>query len=301
MSLLSEALSEAEYVDDDGIRVWAGVTSIAFALLLLVYALAIFPPPPRQWPRKRPLCGLLPWCLISRALGYGLIDWHTGNLTPFPAYVLERHELIAVFWGDFTVSTRQQRVMCLLMNISATFSLGMVMTGADGIVEGLFLDQLWVYVFIFGFQFLVGIALRLSSLGAKEHGRVNHFMRLGSAWCLVSLAAALAFANVVNDTCSWCVTTRYLELVAIAELSAWTLVQPMQLLLLWLVGFCLHGVSIDYLRLDQLVNAQLVVHRAVERRAHLKAEGLVVARVFESRRGQGRGGLGRVHGAAEGA
>ena len=88
---------------------------------------------------------------------------------------------------------------------------------------------------------------------------------------------------------------------AIAELSAWTLVQPMQLLLLWLVGFCLHGVSIDYLRLDQLVNAQLVVHRAVERRAHLKAEGLVVARVFESRRGQGRGGLGRVHGAAEGA
>jgi len=33
---------------------------------------AVVPPPQRVWPSKRPLCGLLPWCLISRLLGYGL-------------------------------------------------------------------------------------------------------------------------------------------------------------------------------------------------------------------------------------
>jgi hypothetical protein len=60
------------------------------ALALLILMLTWWPPPDRVFPRKKPVARLVPWCLVGRMLGYGVIDWREGKLTPFVRYFRER-------------------------------------------------------------------------------------------------------------------------------------------------------------------------------------------------------------------
>ena len=41
--------------------------------------LSWWPPPDRVFPRKKPVMRLLPWCLVGRMLGYGVIDWREAG------------------------------------------------------------------------------------------------------------------------------------------------------------------------------------------------------------------------------
>lgn len=110
---------------------WLVHTLAALALLILM--LTWWPPPERVFPRKKPVARLVPWCLVGRMLGYGVIDWREGKLTPFLRYFRERHELLSLWMGDMQFITFRARLTHFAASMICTASLSMVGTKASAL------------------------------------------------------------------------------------------------------------------------------------------------------------------------
>lgn len=59
-------------------------------------------------------------------LGYGVIDWREGKLTPFFRYFRERHELVSLWMGDMQFITFRARLTHFAASMVCTASLSMV-------------------------------------------------------------------------------------------------------------------------------------------------------------------------------
>lgn len=103
---------------------WLVHTLAALALLILM--LTWWPPSERVFPRKKPVARLVPWCLVGRMLGYGVIDWREGKLTPFLRYFRERHELLSLWMGDMQFITFRARLTHFAASMICAASLSMV-------------------------------------------------------------------------------------------------------------------------------------------------------------------------------
>lgn len=98
------------------------------ALALLILMLTWWPPPDRVFPRKKPVARLVPWCLVGRMLGYGVIDWREGKLTPFLRFFRERHEVLSLWMGDMQFITFRARLTHFAASMICTAALSMVGT-----------------------------------------------------------------------------------------------------------------------------------------------------------------------------
>ena len=193
------------------------------------------PPPQRKWPKKAPLCGLLPWCLISRLLGYGLVQWETGHLLGYIEYIKETHEILSLYFGDLRMIAFKARAAVACLDFCCNFAMTMALTDATGTIVGedFWVDQFWVYVFIFTFQILFGIATRLSALGVTMHNRINEYMWFCAGVCVFSMACSVLYTNVIaTRSCrSPCVAYNYVAIFLSSQAMGWFLVQPLVLTL----------------------------------------------------------------------
>ena len=164
------AVETGVHADPLVVRLVYWLVYVLAAVVLLIAMLTIWPPPDRVFPRKRPALRVVPWCLLGRMLGYGVIDWREGRLTPFPRYFRERHEVLSLWLGDMRFITFRARLTHFFAGIACTASLSMGLTDLEsGRVTGDFwLVQVWVFGALFVYEIVLGIALRVSAVGASE-------------------------------------------------------------------------------------------------------------------------------------
>ena len=165
-----EGVETGVHADPLVVRLVYWLVYVLASVVFLIVMLSVWPPPDRVFPRKRPVARVIPWCLVGRMLGYGVIDWREGKLTPFWRYFRERHELLSLWLGDMQFITFRCRITHFLAGIACTASLSMGLTDlATGRVTGDFwLVQIWVFGALFIYEIVLGIALRVSAVGASE-------------------------------------------------------------------------------------------------------------------------------------
>jgi len=153
----------------DWMRIIAWIVNLLIATAFLVLCVKKWPPPPRVFPRRKPLCGI-PWCITARLLGYGLFDWRTGKLTPWWDYIKEKHEIVNIFAGDAGFITQRARFLHLATELACTAAVSMVLTDLTSAkVTGAFwTKQLWVFVLLLAYDIVLSVALRLATLGATK-------------------------------------------------------------------------------------------------------------------------------------
>lgn len=152
-----------------GMRFFAWTVNLLLAVALLIAVVRAWPPPVRVFPRRKPLLGV-PWCVMARMLGYGVFDWRTGKLAPWWDFLKEKHEILNIFAGDAGFITQRGRFAHLATELACTAAVSMVLTDLTSArVSGDFwTEQLWVFVLLMTYDIVLGIALRLATLGATK-------------------------------------------------------------------------------------------------------------------------------------
>ncbi len=237
---------------------------VVAAVLLLVFMLTVWPPPDRVFPRKKPVARVIPWCCMGRMLGYGVIDWREGKLTPYFRYFRERHELLSLFTGDMKFITFRARLAHLIAGVACTASLSMGLVDLEsGRVTGDFwMLQIWVFGALFVFEIVLGIALRVSAVGVSERalaaGDTKNASRIQLSYIAVCfvfasccLATAIVFVHVMDEGggCGDGVNTflAYSYVFGIYELFSWLVFHPCAITTRWLIGRVLLKTSVDAL------------------------------------------------------
>ena len=232
------------------------------AVLLLVFMLTVWPPPDRVFPRKKPVARLIPWCCMGRMLGYGVIDWREGKLTPYFRYFRERHELLSLFTGDMKFITFRARLAQLIAGVACTASLSMGLVDLEsGRVTGDFwLLQVWVFGALFVFEIVLGIALRVSAVGVSERALAAADSNLARqvqlsyaavcfAFAACCLATSIVFVHVMDEGggCGDGLNTflAYSYVFGVYELFSWLVFHPCAITTRWLLGRALLKTSVD--------------------------------------------------------
>ena len=176
-SLLSHCHNGAAHTADDGhggsagvgMRFFAWTVNLLLAVTLLIAAVRTWPPPVRVFPRRKPLLGV-PWCVMARVLGYGVFDWRTGKLAPWWDFLKEKHEILNIFAGDAGFITQRGRFTHLATELACTAAVSMVLTDLTSarVTGDFWTEQLWVFVLLMTYDIVLGIALRLATLGATK-------------------------------------------------------------------------------------------------------------------------------------
>jgi hypothetical protein len=235
---------------------------VAAAGLLLVFMLSVWPPPDRVFPRKKPVLNAVPWCCMGRMLGYGVIDWREGKLTPFFRYFKERHELISLFTGDMKFITFRSRVAHFVTGSACTASLSMGLVDLEsGKVTGDFwLVQIWVFGALFVFEIVLGIALRVSAVGVSERallsGSVSQqhkveftYFACCFAFALCCLTTSITFVHVMDEGggCGDGLNTflAYAYIFCMYELFSWFVFHPAAITGRWVLGRLLLKIAKD--------------------------------------------------------
>jgi hypothetical protein len=125
-------------------------------------------------------------------------------LLGYVEYVKETHELLSLYFGDTEMIAKSARYAVACVDFSCNFAMTMALTDATGTIEGedFWVDQLWVYVCIFIFQILFGIATRLSALGVTIHDKIREYMWFCAAITVFAMSCSLMYTNVIaNRSC----------------------------------------------------------------------------------------------------
>lgn len=261
-SLLSDV--DSAYLSADVTRILFWCALVLWAVVELVTSLVAFPPPVRKWPDKRPFGGLLPWCCLGRLLGYGLIEWHSGTLTPFKAYFLERHDVVAIFTGNFKEIPQASRILMLVSLNAAAFSLSLVLTNEDGEVEGSWFEKkIWVYVAIFVQMLVHRISLRLAALGLHVVDKDHWYAYWQAGSITIYLVLGFVFAHLIaTRACDvQCTGANYMWTFGSNFLWTYTITLPMQMTATYAIGWFLYSHSKDYWTADMLGAHSIVVAR----------------------------------------
>ena len=241
------------------------------AVLLLVFMLTVWPPPDRVFPRKKPVARLIPWCCMGRMLGYGVIDWREGKLTPYFRYFRERHELLSLLTGDMKFITFRARVAQLIAGVACTASLSMGLVDLEsGRVTGDFwLLQVWVFGALFVFEIVLGIALRVSAVGVSERALAAadssvarqiqaSYVAVCFAFASCCLATSIVFVHVMDEGggCGDGFNTflAYSYVFGIYELFSWLVFHPCAITARWALGRLLLKTSVDALSDDETMD-----------------------------------------------
>ena len=241
---------------------------VVAAVLLLVFMLTVWPPPDRVFPRKKPVARVIPWCCMGRMLGYGVIDWREGKLTPYFRYFRERHEVLSLFTGDMNFITFRARLAHLAAGVACTASLSMGLVDLEsGRVTGDFwLLQVWVFGALFVFEIVLGIALRVSAVGVSERALAAadktrsrqiqaSYVAVCFAFAACCLATSIVFVHVMDEGggCGDGLNTfaAYSYVFAIYELFSWLVFHPCAITVRWVLGRVLLKTSADALTDDE--------------------------------------------------
>ena len=257
-----EGVETGVHADPLVVRLVYWLVYVLASVVFLIVMLSVWPPPDRVFPRKRPVARVIPWCLVGRMLGYGVIDWREGKLTPFWRYFRERHELLSLWLGDMQFITFRCRITHFLAGIACTASLSMGLTDlAIGRVTGDFwLVQIWVFGALFIYEIVLGIALRVSAVGASERAlaclasaearRVElAYFAACFLFSFACLACSITFVHVMDEGggCGDGFNTflAYSYIFGIYEIFSWVFGHPLIITLRWLIGRALLRVSAD--------------------------------------------------------
>ena len=257
-----EGVETGVHADPLVVRLVYWLVYVLASVVFLIVMLSVWPPPDRVFPRKRPVARVIPWCLVGRMLGYGVIDWREGKLTPFWRYFRERHELLSLWLGDMQFITFRCRITHFLAGIACTASLSMGLTDlATGRVTGDFwLVQIWVFGALFIYEIVLGIALRVSAVGASERAlaclasaearRVElAYFAACFLFSFACLACSITFVHVMDEGggCGDGFNTflAYSYIFGIYEIFSWVFGHPLIITLRWLIGRALLRVSAD--------------------------------------------------------
>eukprot|EP00740_Mantoniella_antarctica_P025320 CAMPEP_0198704882 /NCGR_PEP_ID=MMETSP1468-20131203/390127_1 /TAXON_ID=1461545 /ORGANISM="Mantoniella sp, Strain CCMP1436" /LENGTH=371 /DNA_ID=CAMNT_0044463719 /DNA_START=477 /DNA_END=1588 /DNA_ORIENTATION=+ len=250
------------HADRYSVRLLYWLVHTLAALGLLILMLTWWPPPDRVFPRKKPVARVVPWCLVGRMLGYGVIDWREGKLTPFTRYFRERHEVLSLWMGDMKFITFRARLTHFAASIICTASLSMGLTDLDSakVTGGFWTHQIWVFGALFLYEIVLGIALRLAAIGASERAVAapdtvatrRMEQRLFAVCAGFSLACALTstlFAHVMDESggCGDGFNTflAYSYVFGLYEGFGWLFFHPVVISCRWLMGRVLLRFSTD--------------------------------------------------------
>ena len=163
------AHASSNHTGGEWMRFIAWLVMLCMAVVFLIVAVKKWPPPQRVFPRRKPLMSV-PWCLAARLLGYGVFDWRTGKLTPWWDFIKERHEILNIFAGDAAFITQRGRFAHLATELASTAAASMVLTDLTSarVSGGFWTNQIWVFVLLLTYDIVLGIALRLATLGATK-------------------------------------------------------------------------------------------------------------------------------------
>eukprot|EP00854_Cymbomonas_tetramitiformis_P007591 gene7591-9038_t len=236
---------------------------MVLAIILLIATFIFTKIPPRIWPKTKPLCGCVPSFIWARLLGYGVFDWKTGELVTLREYFFEKHEWLCIFFGDDGFIPRRSRFFMLIVDLSATFSLNMVLTNADDEISGDTLSVFGVYTALYLHQLVISIALRLASIGAKEvhHSTVFRIVLFAYIFMMLTLGGVFAHLIADNDCAPFCVFSTYGVTFLTYEVTVNNILHPIELLFRYAIGTSLHWMSVklpsdeDDLEGTQLENA----------------------------------------------
>ena len=249
----ADSWASVDHADPHTVRLIYWLSFILAAVGLLVLMLNWWPPPDRVFPRKRPVARVLPWCLLGRMLGYGVIDWREGKLTPFLRYFRERHEVLSLWMGDMQFITFRARLTHLAASMVCTASLSMGLTDLESarVTGDFWTHQVWIFGALFVYEIVLGIALRLAAIGASEraiaapdtvHTRRME-IRLFAVCALFSLACGLTavmFAHVMDESggCGDGFNTflAYSYVFGLYELFGWLFLHPVVISTRWVLG-----------------------------------------------------------------
>ena len=163
------AHASSNHTGGEWMRFIAWLVMLCMAVVFLIVAVKKWPPPQRVFPRRKPLMSV-PWCLAARLLGYGVFDWRTGKLTPWWDFIKERHDILNIFAGDAAFITQRGRFAHLATELASTAAASMVLTDLTSarVSGGFWTNQIWVFVLLLTYDIVLGIALRLATLGATK-------------------------------------------------------------------------------------------------------------------------------------
>jgi hypothetical protein len=250
------------HVDPYTVRLLYWTAHVLFAALMLILMLRLWPPPDRVFPRKRPVCRCLPWCCAGRMLGYGVIDWHEGRLTPFVRYFKERHDLLSLYFGDYDFITFRCRLTHFAAGIVCTAALSMGLTdlATSQITGDFWTHQIWVFLALFVYDIVLGVALRVSAVGTSEravaatdsNARKKYEWKYFGACALFSLACvfiSVMFVHVMDEAggCGDGFNTflAYMYIFGLYEMFGWLLLHPAVITFRWVLGRVLLRVGTD--------------------------------------------------------
>lgn len=219
---------------------------MVLAIILLIATFIFTKIPPRIWPKTKPLCGCIPSFIWARLLGYGVFDWRTGELVTIYEYFYEKHEWLCIFFGDDGFIPRRSRFFMLVVDLSATFSLNMVLTNADDEISGDTLSVFGVYTALYLHQLVISIALRLASIGAKEVHHSTVFRIVLFAYIFTMLALGGIFAHLIadNDCAPFCVFSTYGVTFLTYEVTVNNILHPIELFFRYGIGRSLYYISV---------------------------------------------------------
>ena len=229
------------------------------AAILLVSMLRIFPPPDRVFPRKRPVAGVVPWCCAGRMLGYGVIDWREGKLTPFWRYFRERHDFVSLWLGDYEFITFRMRLVHFMTDICCTMSLSMGLVDLQAAAWRRLLDVSDLGLRAVRVSDRAGHRPACVGGGASERAmhapgkpatrRVerNYFMMCFSFSAVSMLCACLACRDGRSRRVRGNFQTflAYMYIFALYEFFGWLVLHPSIITFRWVLGRALLRLSTD--------------------------------------------------------
>ena len=167
-------------------------------------------------------------------------------------YIKETHELLSLYFGDMNLISKYARYSVTCMDFCCNFAMTMALTDATGTImegEDVWLDHIWLYVCIFIFQILFGIATRLSAIGSTVHRFIKEYMFFCFGVCVFSLTMSLMYTNVIaTRSCnSPCVAYNYVTVFLSSQVMGWLLIQPLVLTIKFFLGCLLWWICKDYL------------------------------------------------------
>ena len=166
-------------------------------------------------------------------------------------YFKETHDLLSLVYGDMALIAKEVRYTVWCVDLCCNFAMTMALTDATGTIQGedFIEDQLWVYVCIFVFQILFGIATRLSAIGVTMHDRLKEYMWFCAGISSFCLFCSVMYTNVLaNRQCnSPCVAYNYTIVFFSAQALGFVLVQPAVLTIKFWLGWGLWYVCRGYL------------------------------------------------------
>ena len=258
-----------------GLFFW--VVFMVFAISLNLLATFYFKPPQRTWPKKRPVCGLLPWSVVGSMLGYGFIHWHTGEPVSLVEFLFERHELLQILKGDHIMISPRLRSLCVVVNMMSQLSLAIAFTAPDGATEAVGLDG-WgdfvvqLLILVGNIAMLGGI--HMSALAAEandDYGKSNTyknlFIRLSlslTAFLLIGSLVTVELKRQFYGTVWYVVYWSYFDLFLRSIAFAWVYAQPAVIYVTWRIGYYLYQSSSDHWNLQRLLINSKLKQRAIE-------------------------------------